>query len=484
MIRVPRRKFLQVGTAAALTAAPVARCLATATSADSTKRPNIVFILCDDLGWAELGCYGNTFNETPHLDALARDGMRFTSAYAAAPVCSPTRASLMTGQYPARVGITDYLRGDDPKFLSPEHATLPKVLGAAGYASALIGKWHLMGDYKLRKGDPSLHGFTEVICSETLYIGAGSYFHPYKFLPGVEARRPGEYLTDRLNQEAMDFIARNKERPFFLYLSHYAPHTKLVGKEVLVAKYRAKPGAAMSKNNPELAAMLESIDQGVGMIRAKLNELDIADNTIVIFMGDNGGELNVTSNAPLRGGKSQLYEGGIRVPLIVRWPGVVRPGSVCDVPVTSADLYPTMIEMASAKRDPSRIVDGESFVPLLRQSGGLTRKAVYWHYPLDTSHFLGGRSAGAIRSGNLKLIEFYDNGQTELYDLAKDPGETESLADRLPEKAAELRQMLAEWRKEVGAKIPPPVPPKKPKPMRVGQAGSYKRLMVSHPLLV
>jgi arylsulfatase A len=462
MIRVPRRKFLQATAAAALAASPVARRLAAATSADSAKQPNIVFILCDDLGWAELSCYGNTFNETPHLDALARDGMRLTCAYAAAPVCSPTRASLLTGQYPARVGITDYLRANDPKFLSPDHATLPKVLGAAGYASALIGKWHLMGDYKLRKGDPALHGFTEVICSERLYIGGGSYFHPYKFLPGVEARQPGEYLTDRLNLEAVEFIARNKDKHFFLYLSHYAPHTALAAKEAMAAKYKAKPGVGKNKNNPALAAMLESIDEGVGMIMAALNELGLADNTIVIFMSDNGGELNVTSNAPLRGGKSQLYEGGIRVPLIVRWPGVVRPGSVCDVPATSADLYPTMIEMAGAKRDPSRIVDGKSLVPLLRQIGGLTRKAIFWHYPLDKAHFLGGRSAGAVRVGDFKLMEFHDDGHFELYNLVKDLGETDNLASRMPQKVAELRQMLDQWRKEVGAELPSPKAGKSP----------------------
>lgn len=456
MNRIGRRGFLGVCAGSTITVS-CSRAGSAVNGLSKKKRPNIVFILCDDLGWAELGCYGNRFNETPHLDALASRGMRFTDAYAAAPVCSPTRASIMTGQYPARIGINDYLRGNDEKFLSPDHATIAKMLGESGYVSALIGKWHLMGDYQKRKGDPSLHGFTEAICSETRYIGGGSYFHPYKFLPGVEARREGEYLTDRLNQEAVEFIARNKNRPFFLYLSHYAPHTALAAKEAMVTKYKAKPGAGKNKNNPTLAAMLESVDEGVGMIMAKLNEVGIAENTVVLFMSDNGGEHLVTSNAPLRGGKSQLYEGGIRVPLIVRWPGAVKPGGVCNVPVTSADLYPTILEVADAKRKPDRVVDGESLVPLLRQTGGLKRKAIFWHYPLDKSHFLGGRSSGAVRLGDFKLIEFYDNGQVELYNLARDIGETTNLAGSLPQRTAALRKMLSDWRKDVGAEAPPPI---------------------------
>jgi len=420
--------------------------------APSTRKPNFVFILADDLGWAELGCYGNRFNETPNLDELARQGMRFTDAYAAAPVCSPMRASFMTGQYPARVGITDYLRPNDPKFLSPDHITIAEALGSVGYVCGLIGKWHLMGDYRRRRGDPKLHGFDEVICSESSGIGGGAYFHPYRFMPRVKARRKGEYLTDRLNHEAVDFVARNKDKPFFLFLSHYAVHTRLVARKAMVEKYKKKPGAGRRKNNPVLAAMLESIDEGVGMILAKLDELGLAKDTAVIFTSDNGGEDRVTSNAPLRGGKSQLYEGGIREPLIVRWPGVAKPASTCSVPVSSVDFYPTMLDMAGVKPNPRQRLDGESIVPLLKQTGGLKRHALFWHYPLDRPHFLGGRSSGAVRQRDLKLIEFYDAGKVELYNLRDDVGERNDLATKLPGKAAELRKLLAEWRQSVGAK--------------------------------
>ena len=428
--------------------------LAATAAAPTRRRPNIVFVLADDLGWAELGCYGNRFNETPHLDRLAREGMRFTDAYAAAPVCSPMRASFMTGQYPARVGITDYLRPNDTKFLSPDHVTLPEMLGRAGYASCLIGKWHLMGDYATRKGDPKLHGFTEVLCSESRGIGGGDYFGPYRFNPAIEPKAENEYLTDRLNQEAVDFIVRHRDEPFFLFLSHYAVHTRLAGKPKLVEKYRRKPGAGTNRNNPELAAMVESLDDGVGLILAKLDELELAGDTVVIFVSDNGGENRVTSNAPLRGAKSQLYEGGIREPLIVRWPGGVRAGSVCRVPVSSIDFYPTLLDAAGAKPDPRQTLDGVSLMPLLRGTGSLERDALFWHYPLAQPHFLGGVSAGAVRAGDWKLIEFFDTGTVELYDLKTDLGETADLAARQPGKVAELKQRLADWRRSVGAEMP------------------------------
>ncbi len=426
----------------------------TAPSARPGDAVNIVLILVDDLGWSDLACYGSTFCETPNVDGLAREGLRFTDAYAAAPVCSPTRASIMTGQYPPRVGITDYLRADDELYLPADDRALPKALCSKGYACGLIGKWHLMGDYGKRQGDPARHGFDEVICSESTYIGGGDYFHPYSHLPGVETRLQDEYLTDRLNLEAVDFIGRHRDRPFFLYLSHYAVHTRLSAKADMVERYRAKPGAGERVNNPALAAMLQSIDEGVGMIASRLEELGIADRTVVMFTSDNGGEDRVTSNAPLRGGKSQLYEGGIRVPLVVRWPRVVKPGSVCRVPVTSADLYPTILNLAAATSAPNHVVDGESLVPLLRGARGLQRKAIFWHYPLDKPHFLGGRSSGAIRRGNWKLIEFYDTGGLELYNLKADPGEGDDLAARMPRRADALRRQLAAWRTDVNARMP------------------------------
>ncbi|MHC4111049.1 MAG: sulfatase [Planctomycetota bacterium] len=427
----------------------------------SKDRPNIIFVLADDLGFAELGCYGNTFNETPNLDKLAGRGTRFTDAYASAPVCSPYRAALMTGQYPARVGITDYLRPNDAKHLSTDHITIAEMLKRVGYATGIIGKWHLTGyaNHGAKEFPPSQHGFDEVIVSENRGIGGGSYFHPYHFNREIAKRLPGkEYLVDRCNLEAVEFIDRRKDEPFFLYLSHYAVHTRLQGKSELVAKYEKKPGAGKGnrarRNNPHLAAQLESIDEGVGMIMKKLDELGLAENTVLIFTSDNGGEDRVTSNAPLRAGKSTLYEGGIREPLIIRWPQVVKPATICNTPICNIDFYPTLLQLAGLRPDPGQHLDGVSILPLLKNPGAkLARNTLYWHYPLKKQHFLGGRSSGAIRQGDFKLIEFFDNGEVELYNLAEDIAEKNNLAEKLPEKAAELQKRLKSWRGGVGAKV-------------------------------
>jgi arylsulfatase A-like enzyme len=430
----------------------------------AATRPNVVFILADDLGWAELGCYGNRFNETPHLDAMARDGMRFTQAYAAAPVCSPYRVSLMTGQYPARVGITDYLRPDDPKHLPREQVTLAERFQQAGYVTGMIGKWHLTGyeHHGAEEVQPREQGFAEVICSERRGIAGGSYFHPYHFNPDIQPRLENEFLVDRMNLEAVEFIRRNRERPFFLYLSHYAVHTRLVGRPDLVAKYEARPGAGKGnnapRNNPHLAAQLESIDTGVGMILDELAAAGLDRRTLVIFTSDNGGEARVTSNAPLRGGKSMLYEGGIREPLLVRLPGVVPPGTVSETPVSSIDFYPTLLEVAHVGPDPRQLLDGLSFLPVLKDPHAeLPRETFYWHYPLEKPHFLGGRSAGALRHGDWKLIEFFDTGEVELYNLAADPSEEKNLAQSQAERLVSLRAELEAWRKRVGAEVPEPV---------------------------
>jgi len=434
------------------------------------ERPNIILVLADDLGYSELGCYGNEFNETPVLDRLAARGMRFTDAYAAAPVCSPYRASLLAGQWPARVGITDYLRPDDPKHLSTDHVTLAEALKAGGYATGMMGKWHLTGyrNHGAVEVPPTAHGFDEALVTENRGIGGGSYFHPYHFNREIEPRlrnaihprtgEPTEYLTDRLNLEAVEFIERHRDRPFFLYKSHYAVHTRMVGRQDLVEKYAAKPGAGLHpdspRNNVHLAAQLELIDAGVGMILDKLRELDLLDNTIVIFTSDNGGEHNVTSNAPLRGAKSALYEGGIRVPLVVHWPGVVRPGSVCRAPMSTVDFYPTLLAAAGLQPDPRQKLDGEDLLPVLKDPGArLQRTALYWHYPLARRHFLGGRSSGALRDGDYKLIEFFDDGGVELYNLADDLGERHNLAESMPQRAESMQAKLAAWRKEVGAQM-------------------------------
>ncbi|MEO7648913.1 MAG: sulfatase [Bryobacteraceae bacterium] len=422
---------------------------AAASAAAASRQPNIIVVLADDLGWGELGCYGNTFNSTPNLDRLAREGVRFTHAYSASPVCSPMRASYMTGQYPMRVGINDYLRDGDPKFLSPRIETLPKQFAKAGYRTGLIGKWHLMGDYKQRKGDPKLHGFHEVICSESSYIGPGYYWPPYRHMKEVQPRREGEYLTDRMNQEAVEFIERNAAKPFLLCLNHYAPHTKLSGKPDKVESYRQKTDAGKKSNNPALAAMLESIDEGIGAILSKLDALNLTANTMVIFTSDNGGETTVTTNGHLHGGKSQLYEGGIRVPLIVRWPGRAKEGAACGEPVCSIDFYPTLLQAAGISAPNNHAVDGAPLVPLLANpSKRVRRESLYWYYPLDKPHFLGGRSAAAIRKGAFKLIEFLDKGEVELYNLEADDGESKNLASAMPEKAAELRRDLDAWRRQ------------------------------------
>lgn len=430
-------------------------------SAEGTAppRPNFVFILADDLGHGELRRYGNGFNETPSLDRLADRGVRFTDAYAAAPVCSPYRAALMTGQWPARVGITDFLRPDSEGHLPPEHVTIAEMLREAGYATGIIGKWHLTG-YQHPEHLPPGHGFQETIVSEDRGIGFGDYFHPYAFAPGVEKRLAGEeHLVDRLNLEAVEFIERHRHEPFFLLLSHYAVHVKLHGRGDLVAKYSAKPGAGKGKgarrNNPHLAAQLEAIDAGVGMIMEKLEGLGLADDTVVVFTSDNGGDGLVTDDSRLRQGKSWLYEGGIREPLIVHYPRVAEAGSVCDFPTSNVDFYPTFAELAGIETGSAQPLDGVSIVPLLRDPGAqVEREALYWHYPLPRPHFQGGRSSGAVRRGNWKLIEFFDTGEIELYDLSEDAGETRNLAESMPERAVELRGLLEGWREREGIETP------------------------------
>jgi arylsulfatase A len=315
---------------------------------------------------------------------------------------------------------------------------------------------------------PARHGFDETIVSENRGIGGGSYFHPYHFNREIAKKLEGkEYLVDRCNVEAVEFIERHAKQPFLLYLSHYAVHTALVGRADLLAKYENKPGAGKGpkaqRNNPHLAAQLEAIDEGVGMIDRKLRELGLADNTILVFMGDNGGEDRVTTNAPLREGKSTLYEGGIREPMIVRWPGAVPAGAVCKTPVTNCDFYPTFCEAAGIEPDPAQHLDGVSIAGLLKDpKATLRRETLYWHYPLDKPHFLGGRSSGAVRKGDWKLIEYFDKGSVEMFNLADDVGEKTDLAAKNPDKVAELHRLLAAWRKDVKAVIPEGQSPAKP----------------------
>lgn len=380
--------------------------------------------------------------------------MRFTDAYASAPVCSPYRASFLTGQAPARIGMTNYLQPDDHAWLSTDHITIAEHLKAAGYATGIIGKWHLTGyaKYGVKEVTPAMHGFNETIVSENDNIADGYYFYPYGFNTGIARRLPNrEYLTDRQNLEAVEFIDRHRDHPFFLYLSHYAVHTILDAKKQLVEKYLKEPDAGKDKwatrNNPHLAAQLESIDHGVGMIITKLDELGLADNTILVFASDNGGEERVTTNGPLREGKTKLYEGGIRVPLIMHVSGVTVPGSVCNKPVCATDFYPTFCALAGLKPPANQCVDGISLAPLLKDpKAEVKRDTLYWHYPLKKTHWLGGRSCSAIRKGDWKLLEFLDDGHIELYNLKQDQSEKNNLADQMPEKASQLSKMLHEWR--------------------------------------
>lgn len=420
-------------------------------------RPNVIIVSIDDLGWRELGCYGNTFNETPRIDRLAEEGTRFTQAYAAAPLCSPTRAALVTGQYPGRTGITDYLRGEGAAsdlHLSTDLTSIPEVLAPRGYTTGHIGKWHLTetysGDYRSRPGNPWAHGFDEVIASEQLYIGGGDYFHPYFFMPGLPAREPGEYLTDRLGQEAVDFVRRHRDRPFFLHVANYAVHTELAAKPGLLAKYRAKPGAGEPGNRPELAAMLESVDEQVGRIADTLAELGIARNTLVLVTSDNGGP-HRPSNAPLRGGKGELYEGGIRVPLIAWWPGSGARGRVTEELASTIDVLPTAAALAGARVPPG--VDGTSLAPVIRGRARTGRDTLFWAYP----HHIGdSHPHAAVRQGGFKLVRQLRDGREELFDLVADPAETDDVIERDAQARARLGRLLDGHLAELDLFAPPP----------------------------
>lgn len=427
----------------------------------AARRPNIVFILADDLGWRDLGCYGNRDFATPNIDRLASQGARFTNAYAACPVCSPTRASIVTGRYPVRTGITDWIPGrrhhEQGPLVTPRTAaalpaaetTVAERLKTAGYRSAAVGKWHLGGEGSL----PTDHGFD-------LNIGGnhrGSpppspkpYFGPFE-LPNLKAG-PGEFLTEKLTEAAAGFIEQNRSNPFLLYLAHYTVHTPLSAREEDVERHRGKAGG---RYNPTYAAMVESLDQSVGAVLRAIENSGAADRTLVAFFSDNGGlryegraKDAVTSNAPLRAGKGHLYEGGIREPLIVRYPGVVKPGSVIDTPVSSVDFFPTFSSLAGV---PPGEVDGVDLTPLLG-GGRLPPRALYWHYPHYSNQ--GGEPASAIREGDWKLIAFHKDGRKELYNLRRDISETTNLVRKEPDIARRLEAKLEDWKRRTGAVMP------------------------------
>ena len=493
-------------------------CLIAGTLFSETRLPNVVFFLVDDLGQRDVGCYGSRFYETPAIDQLAKEGMLFDNAYSTCHVCSPSRASILTGKYPARTNLTEWLRGRPEREYEKLHhgekltalpdaeQTLAETLHQHGYATANYGKAHL-------NRDPKTYGFDEAITG-----WVGSYYHPFssaytKSLPAKE----GDYYTDKLTDAAIDFIERNKDRPFFVHLEHFSVHDPIQGRKDLVQKYQKKlatmppqegpdyilepnpDGPAISEDrlkaleendnstlhqnervwwvkqkqdNVEFAGMVEATDQSLGRIRAKLKELGLEENTIVIFTSDNGGmaasnqyrginhsreTLNsrfASSNLPLRGAKGWNYEGGIRVPLIVHWPGRIQPNSTSQAVVTGTDYYPTLLEMLNLPALPDQHMDGRSFVSALKGEG-YDRGPIYWHFPHYSNH--GYQSpGGAIRFGRYKLLEYYENGTVQLFDLENDIGEQNDLTESHPEIARKLKKMLHDWRDKVDAKMPYP----------------------------
>ena len=453
------------------------------------SRPNIVFILADDYGYMDIGANNpKTFYETPNIDRLAAQGMRFTAGYAACPVCSPTRASIMTGKYPPRTGVTDYIPGmRNAKLLSApnadhlalEEVTIAEALRDAGYVNFFAGKWHLgTGPYA-----PSAQGF-----DPSLINVGGSYF-PFNSMPSSDPKEDPKY-TDRIADDAVRFIVANKDRSFFAYLPFNAVHIPIGARQDLVEKYQRKKASApadawgqehaskvrLVQNNAAYAAMIEQMDTAIGRVLAALESNGLAERTVVIFMSDNGGlstaEGHSTSNLPLRGGKGWLYEGGVREPWIVRLPGVIKPGSVCDTPVISTDYYPTLLELAGLPLNPQQHRDGVSLVPLLKGEK-LERGPLFWHYPHYGNQ--GGAPSGAVRDGDWKLIEWYEDNSVELFNLRDDLGEKKNLAVEHPEKAKELLGKLHAWRKDVNALMPTPNPDFGKEPVAKDKKGKGKK---------
>ena len=454
------------------------------------RPPNIVFFLADDLGQRDLGAYGSTFYETPNLDRLAREGARFTDAYAACPVCSPTRASIMTGLWPQRTGITDYIAADDangpdkwrrntPLLPSPNRdrlaldaPTMAKAMKAAGYATFFAGKWHMgpEGYWPENQGFDFNLGGNE----RGGPYGGRKYFSPYGN-PRLSDGPEGEHLPDRLATETAKFIAAHRDRPFFAYFSFYSVHTPLMSREDLRVKYEEKRkrlgleakwgreherDVRLVQEHAVYAGMVEAMDLAVGKVLAKLDELGLRENTIVIFTSDNGGlstsEGWPTSNLPWRGGKGWMYEGGIREPLIVRWPAVVAAGRVIATPVSSPDFFPTLLEATGARPLPGQKLDGVSLLSLFRGADALPERALFWHYPHYGNQ--GGAPGAAVRRGEWKLIEWMEDQRAELFNVVRDPGEQTDLAHREPQRVAALREELRAWQKTVGARFPTPNP--------------------------
>jgi len=443
-----------------------------------TAKPNIVFILADDLGWSDLGCYGADLHETPNLDRLARQGVRFSHAYSASPVCSPTRASIHTGKCPARLQMTIWRESArtpplKSRLIPPmveenlplSEITLAKVLRNEGYMTAHVGKWHLGN----AEHYPEAHGF-DINIGGTVWGAPQTYFYPYsgdklfggeyRYIPGMAAGKPGEYLTDRLTSEAIRVVESAGDRPFFLNLCYHSVHTPIEGKPALVERFRGKRKPGLRHQNPGYAAMVSSLDENVGRLMAMLDQRRLSANTIVVFASDNGGFIGqhqgetVTDNYPLRSGKGALYEGGIRIPLIIRSPGLAAPGRVSSQRVCSTDFYPTLLEAAgvpaSARRNAP--LDGISLARLLSDPAArLPREDLFFHYP---HYYPTTAPVSAMISRGWKLIEQLETGKVELYNLDQDPGENTDLAPAMADLAGQLRTRLHAWRAEVRAPMP------------------------------
>lgn len=497
------------------------------------QKPNVVFFLVDDLGQQDIGCYGSTFYETPHIDAFARTGVKFDNGYAACHVSSPSRACILTGKYPATLHLTDWLKGrknfDFQRFLNApinqylpySETTLAEVLKENGYKTAIYGKWHLGEDPE----GPRLHGFDIHIPTDWMWGWPhGSYYYPFRMKGLDEGSKEGDYLTDRLTDEALKYIEENRNEPFFLMLSHYAVHDPIQGRKDLVEKYGKKlarmkksdgpafilegnpdsptyetPEEAMrhldeseygeyrvlpnqmvkikqDQDNIQFAAMVEAMDESFGRVMDKLEELDLTGSTIVIFVSDNGGmsaanfghpnrvirpdqldKAYSTSNLPLRGGKGWYYEGGIRVPMIIRWPGHGAEGVSCGVPVIGADFYPTLLEMIGIPVPEGQKVDGVSIVPLVKGRRKLDRDAIYWHFPHYSNHGMQS-PGGAIRCGDYKLLEYYENGSVQLFNLKEDFRERRDISRENPRIVKRLLKKLHQWRADVHAAMMEPNP--------------------------
>lgn len=496
-------------------------------SAKQKGKPNVVFVLIDDMAWSDVGCYGSTFYETPNIDRLADDGMRFTDAYATCHVCSPSRASILTGKYPARLGLTDWLQGrGDRAFqrlqavktepaLPLDETTIAEALRGHGYRTGMFGKWHL-GE---AEAGPLKQGF-DVQVPQNWYKGwpKAGYHFPFE-MDGIDGAN-GDYLTDKLTDEALGFIEESKEQPFFLYMSYFAVHDPIQGRKDLVEKYTRKSAdlphddkpfalegnpdsetrftraqldemikcyagyhllpnrmvkIKQRQDNPQFAAQVECVDENIGRLLARLEHLGLDENTIIIFTSDNGGmsaanfsnaSRNISPNRlnsayagsclPLRGAKGWMYEGGIRVPLIIKWPGNVEAGSVSAEPVIGTDFYPTILDMVGVPPEPLQHVDGTSLTPLFAGKG-IGRDAIYWHFPHYSNHGLQS-PGGAIRSGKYKLLDYFENGTVQLFNLAEDPGEQNDLSKIEVEKTRVLKAKLDQWRESVDAKMMPPNP--------------------------